>query len=141
MDVVIGSNVFRNTDGTVEVQGVPQIEIELRNPEGPLFVNFVLFDEKGRLIAKIVKSSMSFNELGVYDLSRTPTSLTVTHRQSGKVVLQVDLKEPGRVVIPRGEFITARGHQMEITPAEWRIGKSRSSNADNDLQGEVVAIG
>jgi hypothetical protein len=47
MDVEIGSNLFRNSDGVVEVEGLPQIEFVLRNSGGPLMVNFVVFDENG----------------------------------------------------------------------------------------------
>ena len=59
MDLEIGSNLYRNTDGTVEVEGVPQMTVALRKPEGPLFVNFVLFDQVGRVLMKVVDSTMA----------------------------------------------------------------------------------
>lgn len=141
MDVIIGSNLFRNTDGTVEVEGVPQIEVKLQSPSGPLLVNFVVFDENGRLTAKIVDSSMSFNEAGVYALARTATSVKMTHAESGKVVLQVELKEPDRVAIPCAEFLTAKAHLLEVTSLDWRIGQTRSKEGESDAKGGAVAIG
>lgn len=141
MDVVIGGNVFRNTDGTVEVEGVPQIEFALRTPTGPLMVNFALFDEHGRMIAKVVDSSMMFNEAGAYDLSRSPTSVTMTHARSGKVILQAEVREANTVVVPEAAFTTAKGHLLEVTPVEWRIGKSREAHGDSDAKGGAVAIG
>ena len=30
MDVDVGSNVYRNTDGMIEIEGVPQIEVALK---------------------------------------------------------------------------------------------------------------
>jgi len=141
MDVEIGSNLFRNTDGTVEVEGIPQIEITLRSPSGPLLVNFVMFDESGRITAKIVESSMAFNEAGVYALSHTATSLKMTKAESGKVALQVELKEPDHVVIPQAEFVTAKAHVLEVTSVHWRIGETRSSQGNSDTKGGSVTIG
>ena len=54
MDLEIGSNLYRNTDGTVEVEGVPQMTVGLRKPEGPLLVNFVMFDQVGRVVMTVV---------------------------------------------------------------------------------------
>ncbi len=62
MDLEIGSNLYRDTDGTVEIEGVPQLTMTLRKPEGPLLVHFVIFDEVGRVTAKVVDSSLAYNE-------------------------------------------------------------------------------
>ncbi len=141
MDVEIGSNLFRNTDGTVEVEGVPQIEINLQSPSGPLTVNFVVFDESGRLKAKFVDSNMTFNEAGAYALSRTATSVKMTHTESETVILQVELKEADHVVIPRADFLTAKAHRLEVTPVDWRIGDRRSKEGETDAKGLAVTIG
>lgn len=141
MDIEIGSNLYRNTDGTVEVEGVPQLTVSLRKPEGPLLVNFVLFDEAGRVCAKVVDSTMAFNERRAHELTRTPSSMLLKHSESGKIVLEVALKAPDRVVVKNGEFQTMKGHTLEITPTEWRVQKRRMSGGDNDLQGGAVTIG
>ena len=141
MDIEIGGNLYRNTDGTVEIEGAPQIEISLKGPNGPLMVNFVVVDQNGRLIAKVVKSSMFFNESRAYSLSRTSTSVVMTEGASGKVVLQVELKEPDCVAIRKAEFITLKGHVIEVTPVDWRIGTTRSSQGDSDSNGGAIALG
>ncbi len=141
MDVEIGSNLFRNSDGVVEVEGLPQIEFVLRNSDGPLMVNFVVFDENGKLLAKVVNSSMAFNESNMHALERTPTSIKMTKESSGKVVLQAYLREPDRVVVPQAEFVTIRGHLLEVSSVEWRIGEKRASQGDEDVNGGPVVIG
>lgn len=141
MDLEIGSNLYRNTDGIVEIDGVPQIMIALRKPGGPLLVNFVVFDNVGRVAAKVVDSTMAFNERRAHELTRTPTGLVMKHLESGKVVLQVELKESGRVVVQKGEFLTVQGHLLEISPVEWRLEKRRMSGGDTDLKGGAVLIG
>src|SRR5881397_3182305 len=97
MDVEIGSNLYRNTDGAVEIEGVPQLMLALRRPGGPLLVNFVLYDNVGRVVAKVVDSTIAFNERRAYELTKLPAGLVLTHVESGKVALQAELKENGRV--------------------------------------------
>jgi hypothetical protein len=140
MDLEIGSNLYRNTDGTVEIEGVPQMAVTLKNPEGPLLVNFVMFDGTGRLITKVVESTMAFNERRAHELERTPTGLLLTHADSKKVVLKIELNK-GRVVVNQGEFVTIKGHRMEISPTEWRVEKINKSKEDRDMKGGAVVVG
>lgn len=141
MDIEIGSNRYRNTDGTVEIEGVPQLTVVVRPADSRLLVNFVTFDDAGRVTAKVVDSVFAYNERRAYELGKTATGLVVTHTDSGKVVLQVELKDRDRVVIPRGEFLTIKAHILEITPTEWRVEKIRQGGGDVDLQGKSVQIG
>ncbi len=141
MDLEIGSNVFRDTDGIVEVEGVPQIEVVLKSSTGPLEVNIAFFDENGRITAKVVKSAFSHNELGSYTIFRTATSMTIQRTAKEQVVLQIDLKETGRVVISKGDFYTVKGHSMKISPVEWTVGKASSRGADTDAKGGPAVIG
>lgn len=141
MNIEIGSNKFSNTNGVIEIEGVPQIEITLKKPEGPLFVNFVIFDGTGRITAKTVNSSLAFNELAVYDVTRTVNNMTMKKQGTDTIVLEVNLKEPNHVVINKGEFLTAKAHTIEISPAEWKVDKKRSSWVETDAKGGAASIG
>lgn len=141
MDLEIGSNLYRNTDGTVEVEGVPQMTVTLRKPEGPMLVNFAMFDDVGRVIVKIVDSTMAFNVARAYELEKTATRLVLKHAESGKVIIQAELKQPGRVAIERGEFMTAKGHLFQISPEEWHVEKQKMSGGDTDAKGGAVILG
>src|SRR2546428_1927661 len=135
MDVEIGSNLYRNTDGAVEIEGVPQLMLALRRPGGPLLVNFVLYDNVGRVVAKVVDSTIAFNERRAYELTKLPAGLVLTHVESGKVALQAELKENGRVAVQKGEFLTVKGHLLEISPVEWRGGGPRRDGRDARVDG------
>ena len=54
MDVEVGSNLYRNSDGTIEIEGVPQIAIALKPSTNTLLINFALFDHAGVMKAKLV---------------------------------------------------------------------------------------
>lgn len=141
MDVVIGGNIFRNTDGVVLVEGVPQLELILKEPTGPLLVNFALFDENGRMKAKVVNSSLMFNEGGAYSLSRIERGILLAHAQTEKVILRAEVKEPNTVAVPEAEFVTARGRTLQVTAVDWSIAGTRTAQGDADLKGGSIELG
>src|SRR2546428_13033061 len=94
MDVEVGSNLYRNTDGMIEIEGVPQIQVALKPTTGALLVNFALFDAGGKVTAKLVESTLRINERRAYEGNKTPKSLLPTHPASGTAVLQLDATPP-----------------------------------------------
>lgn len=141
MDMLIGSNLYRNTDGTVEIEGLPQISVTPRKTGGPPLVSFVIYDEAGRVTGKMVDSTLTFNERRALEVAKSPTGLTLKQAETGAVILQMDFKEDGRVAIPRAEFLSVKGHLLRVTPTEWTLEQKRMSGGDHDLQGKAVAIG
>lgn len=141
MDVVIGSNLYRNTDGTIEVEGVPQIQIARKEPGGQVLINFALFDENGKVIAKVTDSTLMFNERRAYEVARTPARVTLAHTDSKQVVLQVDAAGPDRVAIDKAKFHSIKGHLVEVSPKEWKIDRQQQSGKTHDAQGGAVKIG
>ena len=141
MDVEVGSNLYRNTDGTIEVEGVPQIQVALKPATGVLLVSFALFDAGGKVTAKLVDSTLMINERRAYEVNKTPKSLLLTHPASGTVVLQLDVKAPDVVAFTKGEFHTIKGHVIQVTSVEWKIDKLRASGTTHDLKGGSVILG
>lgn len=141
MDVEVGSNLYRNSNGTIEIEGVPQIEATQHPSTGALLVNFALFDSSGRMLAKVVDSTMMFNERRAYDLIKTAKSVAVKETASGKILLQLDLKAPNVVSFSKGEFHTMKGHLLEVSAKEWKVDKQKKSGLTHDAKGGAVSIG
>ncbi|MDH5640201.1 MAG: hypothetical protein OEY28_02820 [Nitrospira sp.] len=141
MDIEIGSNLYRNSDGTIEIEGVPQIQVARHPSTGALLVNFALFDAEGRMLAKMVDSTLMFNERRAYDVKKTAQSLALTETASGKVLLQFDMKTPDVVSFSRGEFCTMKGRMLEVSANEWKIAKQTKSGQTVDAKGGAVSIG
>jgi len=141
MDVEVGSNVYRNTDGMIEIEGIPQIQITLKPNTGALLVNFALFDVNGKVTAKLNDSTLMINEKRAYEVTKTPKSLLLTHPASGTVVLQMDLKAPDVVAFTKGEFHTIKGHVIQVSATEWKIEKLRASGTIQDVKGGSVVLG
>ncbi len=141
MDVEVGSNLYRNTDGTIEVEGIPQIQIALKPATGALLVNFALFDANGKVTAKLNDSTLMINEKRAYEVRRTPKSLLLTHLASEAIILKMELKAPDVVAFTKGTFHTIKGHVIEVSPTEWKIDKLRASGTTQDVKGGSVVLG
>ena len=141
MDVEVGSNLYRNTDGMIEIEGIPQIQVALKPITGALLVNFALFDANGKVTAKLNDSTLMINEKRAYEVSRTPKSLLLTHLASEAIILKMELKAPDVVAFTKGTFHTIKGHVIEISPTEWKIDKLRASGTTQDVKGGSVVLG
>ncbi len=141
MDVEVGSNLYRNTDGVIEIEGVPQIQVAFKPHTGALLVNFALFDADGKLTAKLNESTLMVNEKRAHEVTKTPKNLLLTHSVSGTVILQIDVKAPGIVAFTKGEFHTIKGHVIQISATEWKIDKLRASGTTHDAKGGSVVLG
>ena len=142
MDVKIGPHWYRNSNGTIEIEGLPQIELELRKTGGvPIRMNFALFDSGGKLHAKIEANSLVINEQGAYHLERSEKGLTLTTTSNQKPVLAIKVGEDNQVEIPEGEFYTLKGHILKITPREWSVEKTTGKEGETDMKGQPVAVG
>ncbi len=140
MDIEVGSNRYRNSDGTIEIEGVPQLMLGLKQPGGALLVSFVDYDQAGRLAAKVVDSALQVNERRAYELERTPTSVLLKNIEKGSIVLKVELQADGVAAVRIGEFLSIKAHRVQISPTEWKVESHRLSDADHDVAGGSIAI-
>lgn len=141
MDIEIGSNLYQNSNGTIEVEGIPQIHVARHPSTGMLLINFALFDSNGRMMAKVVDSTMMFNERRAYELTKTNQSLAMKEAESGKILFHFEVKTSEVVSFSRGEFHTMKGHLLQVSPTEWKLDKQRKSGLTHDAKGGAVSIG
>jgi hypothetical protein len=93
------------------------------------------------MTAKLVDSTLMFNERRAYEVTKAPARITLTHVESKDVVLQIEVKKPDVVAFTKGGFHTVKGHLLEVSPTEWKVDKQRSSGTTQDLHGGAVKIG
>ena len=141
MDVEVGSNLHRNSDGTIEIEGIPQIQLTRHPMTGALLVNFALFDVSGKMLVKMVDSTLMFNERRAYAVNKTAEHVILTEAETGKVLLQLEVKTPGLVSCARAEFYTMKGHLFEVSAKEWKIEKQTKAGQTIDAKGGPVLIG
>jgi hypothetical protein len=141
MDIEIGSNLYRNSNGIIEIEGVPQIQLTCHPSTGKLLVNFALFDATGRMLAKVVDSTLMFNERRAYELTKTDNRVDIKEAASGKTLLHFEVKASDVVAFSRGEFHTMKGRLLQVSTTEWRIDKQHKSGLTQDVNGGAVPLG
>jgi hypothetical protein len=151
MELNIGSNIFRNTNGVLALQGREQIVLEMRPDQTQLLLTMDLYDKEGSQIAHLRRNSWAFNDKDRFQLSTSPVALSLfrdpvwlrlTDKETGDVVLEVNAVDKEKVQVLRGRFHTHKGKLVEITSHYCRmIGGSKQFCEVADVRGGVAAIG
>jgi len=61
MDLKIGSNAFRNTNGVLVIQGKEQVVLELRAENRQLLLTMDLYDQESKHVAHLRRNAWGFN--------------------------------------------------------------------------------
>ena len=141
MDIQVGQHVYRNTDGTIEIEGALQMEISLRSGGASPQLSFAIFDGAGKMPAKLQDNNFSINQGSAYSLTKSQTSLMITHLESGIEVLNLTVESEKKVVISKGSFYTLKGHIINITPEEWTLEKTTVKKGETDMKGKAARLG
>ncbi|MCP9439865.1 MAG: hypothetical protein NNA20_10785 [Nitrospira sp.] len=140
-ELLIGSNVFRDTNGVVKVEEKEQLVLELLPDEGLLLVTMDLYDEHGVHVAHLRRNRFAVNQSGQFSvethhaidrIGNDPPSVRLFDTRSGLSVLEAHMISEHRVHILSGRFHSHRGTPVEITPHYCRLGSQAT------LFGEIV---
>lgn len=142
MELNIGSNIIRNTNGVLQVEGQDQIYLEIGERDEQLLLTMDIYDSEGHHIAKLRRNAWAFNNEDRYDITTHPSSLRLTDTLLDAVVVEANVTAQDHIEVLNGRFYTYRGHLLEITPGFWRIdgGLTMSGNVIEDCGG-AVALG
>jgi hypothetical protein len=130
LELRIGSNIFRSTNGVVKIHGKEQLVIEVKPEEGLLFATLDLYDERGARIAHLRRNVLTLNDGGRFTADASPSrsqstatpSVLVSDVRSGHVVLEARMASEYRVDLACGKLYSHKGILIEITPHYCRIG-------------------
>ena len=64
LELRIGSNIFRSTNGVVTIHGKEQLVIEAKPEQGLLLATLDLYDERGTRIAHLRRNVLTLNDRG-----------------------------------------------------------------------------
>ncbi len=141
MELNIGSNIIKNTNGVLSVEGEKQIYLEIGEKDKQLLLTMDIFDSKGEHIAKLRRNAWVFNNKNRFEITTNPKSLKLIDKKTNLVVVEINVVGKNKVEILHGKFYTHKGNLLEITPNYWRINKSiKMSNNVFDNSGTAVSI-
>ncbi len=151
MDVTIGSNSFRNTNGVLSIHGKEQIVFEIVPDTDELLLTADLYNAAGRQVAHLRRNDWKFNVDDRFVFSATAPSpslyggapwLRVTDQETGEVVLEASATDKDKLQVVHGKLYTHKGQLLEITSHLCRIAGVTTLFGDvRDARGGAIIIG
>ena len=151
LELHVGSNVFRNTNGVVTLQGKEQLVLEMQPNPQALLLTMDLYDEQGTRVGHVRRNALSAHSAGRFTINvkadgdSTPDdqpSITVADRTTGQTVLEACLVQGRKVRITVGHLYTHKGKLVTISPHYCRIGTGLTLFGDvAESRGGAAVIG
>lgn len=119
MQLTIGSNHLRSTDGTISIRGKRQIALEWGQLNSELLLTMNLYGAGGRHIARLRRNQWTFNDDDRFDFAGNASGFNLVDTKLSQVVLGARVVGQDSVVITQGAFYSFAGHKIEITMEDW----------------------
>lgn len=151
LELHVGSNVFRNTNGVVKLQGKEQLVLETQPQPLALLLTMDLYDEQGTRVGHIRRNALSAHSAGRFTINVKPSdeatqddppAVTVADRTTGHTVFEACLMQRRKIRITVGHFYTHKGDLVTVSPHYCRIGTGLTLFGDvAESRGSSAAIG
>ena len=130
MQLTIGSNRLRNTDGIISIRGDEQIKFEWGPSYAELLLTMDLYNVDGYHIARLRRNQWTFNDQERFLFAASTKGLNIVDTKSKQVVLEARVVGGDSVVVTQGAFHNSNGHPIEIAMEDWpAIANSQASEA------------
>jgi hypothetical protein len=140
MEFDIGSNMYRNAEGRLEIDGLSQLVFEHNKRYNEIMLKGMVFDQSGTLAARISENSLAMNIRGAFELVCEGSVIKLMHRETQESLLEVKFLDKERVQIHKAKLYTGRGRPFEVTPTQWRFADKTHSGESVDCGGEPVKL-
>lgn len=151
LELLIGSNKFRNTNGVVRIQGKEQLFLESKPEQGLLLVTIDLYSDTGAHIGHLRRNVPALNPANQFsiDVHRADDSMPgdlpwvrVTDQSTGQTVLEACTVSHKKIQVVLGKFYSHKGMLVDITPHYCRIGSGMTLFGDvSENKGGTVVLG
>jgi len=141
VDILIGSNQLRNTNGIFVAQEQEFIKLELGENDSGLLLTMNLYNPAGTQVAKLERNSWVSNDQDRFQLNAGPESVMLVDNTLKGVVILLKIEDQNRITIPQAKFYLPSGRVSEVTADGWQVGNTiELKGADIDLDGGVIEI-
>ncbi|MCH8041326.1 MAG: hypothetical protein IH977_13445 [Nitrospinae bacterium] len=141
MDILIGSNQLRNTNGIFVAQEQEFIKLELGENDSGLLLTMNLYNPTGTQVAKLERNTWVSNDQDRFELNAGPESVMLVDNTLKGVVILLKIEDHNRITIPQAKFYLPSGRVSEVTADGWQVGNTiELKGTDIDLDGGVIEI-
>src|SRR5438132_14055355 len=92
MDFDIGSNRYRNSSNSIEIDGMSHLLFEFNRRYSEMTLRGFVYDQKGNMVGKISESSLAMNIQGELEMRSVPSVVKVLCRGTEEDILEVSIK-------------------------------------------------
>lgn len=141
VDIQLGTNTLRNTNGTFLAHGKEQIRIEWLEEEKKLALSMGVFMPTGTEVATLKLNVWETNPNDRFVLTSTPDLLKVEDTTLKTTVMEIHKADNHLVNISAAKFYTSKGALSEVSAEWWRVGnKMELTGIDTDLEGGGIEL-
>jgi hypothetical protein len=139
LELHVGSNVFRTTNGVMKFQGKEQVVLEVQSDPPALLLTMDFYDEQGQRIGHLRRNHLSATGEHRFAVCVTappdptledPLTVTVSERSTGGTVIEVYLFQRRKIRFTTAHFHTHKGETVSISPHFCRIGSGLTMFGD-----------
>jgi hypothetical protein len=141
MDIELGTNTLRNTNGVFIAHGKEQVHIEWLEEEKKLALSMGVFMPTGTEVARLQRNVWENNPGDRFVLTELPDGVKVEDTTLKTVVMEIHKEHNQTVAIPAAKFYTSKGTLSEVSSEWWRVGnKMELTGIDTDLEGGGIEL-
>ena len=141
MDIQLGTNILRNTNGTFLAHGKEQLRIEWVEDQQKLALTMGVCMPTGTEVATLKQNTWETNPNDRFLLTSTPEMLKVEDTTLKTIVMEIQKAEDQLVKISTAKFYTSKGTLSEVSAEWWRVGnKMELTGIDTDLEGGAIEL-
>ncbi|MDH4192702.1 MAG: hypothetical protein OEY80_00080 [Nitrospirota bacterium] len=141
MDIELGTNILRNTNGVFIAHGKEQLRIEWLEEKKHLALSMGVFMPTGTEVARLQRNVWEHNPGDRFVLTELPDGVKVEDTTLKTVVMEIHKGPNQTVAIPAAKFYTSKGTLSEVSPEWWRVGnKMELTGIDTDLEGGGIEL-
>ena len=140
MDILIGSNHLRNTNGIIQAEGQNLIQVAISD-DGTLLLSMALYNPAGTQVAKLEHNTWASNDQDRFELKIDGDKTLLVDKTLKGVIVSLKKESQTEVLVPQAKFYLPGGIVSEVTPEHWHVGnKLELKDVDTDLHGGAIEI-
>jgi len=140
MDILIGSNHLRNTNGIIQAEGQNLIQVAISD-DGTLLLSMALYNPAGTQVAKLEHNTWASNDQDRFELKIDGDTTLLVDKTLKGVIFSLKKENQTEVLVSQAKFYLPGGIVSEVTPEHWHVGnKLELKDVDTDLHGGAIEI-
>ena len=140
MDILIGSNHLRNTNGIIQAEGQNLIQVAISD-DGTLLLSMALYNPAGTQVAKLEHNTWASNDQDRFELKIDGDKTLLVDKTLKGVIFSLKKESQTEVLVPQAKFYLPGGIVSEVTPEHWHVGnKLELKDVDTDLHGGAIEL-